>query len=129
MENDFLEDDVDEHLFTCHHELLFDFLYAIRQHHRQPEIEKMFSPEIDLSEFLKIAMPYIGADYQTFRQQTEAGCVEQNGIVYVHTADVLEGLSAEEKKLLKRSMLDRIPEDKKSVSYECTVHSKSCSIS
>ena len=65
MENDFLEDDVDKHPLTCH-ELLFDFLYAIRQHHRQPEIEKMFSPEIELSKFLKISMPYIGADYQTF---------------------------------------------------------------
>ena len=69
MEDDFLEDDVEDVSMTCH-ELLFEFLYAICQHHRQPEVEKMFSPDIDLTNFLKVVMSYIGTDYQEFRQLT-----------------------------------------------------------
>jgi len=126
-EEDFTAEPEDRRAPTCHEEL-FDFLYKVHLHHRQPEYERVFSAQLNLVEALQAARPYIQEEMRMFSEATLAGRVVVDNINFIHDQDLLEGLHGNAR-LNARRTLDRIPATMRLSRPNCQHHRRECALS
>ena len=108
-------------------ELLMDFLYKIKLHHRLPQILCIFSAELNILDCFAHARPYVETYEEQFKAVIGPSILEIDGISYIHVAAFRSTLSRPERRVLTKG-LAKVSVVKAHENKFCLVHNSNCDL-